>query len=369
MSVGGLRASVERRIQGQRLGTDPWAGVLGFASSAYGLGIHIRRWCFAQRFLRVRKLPRPVISVGNLCVGGTGKTPLVILLADLLKAWGHSGAVLSRGYGRKSRRVVQVVSDGRGILCTVTEAGDEPLMMAHRLPDVWIWVGSDRHRVGVAALERGSPDVYLLDDGFQHQRLYRDLEIVVLRAPRPLGNGKLIPAGPLREPPEAVKRAQLVVINSGDITYGAADAVDTVRALCPCVPIVRARYRPHSLWKVGDGMRISLDALKGRRVAAVGGIGHPRGLERTLDALGARVARSLFFPDHHWYTPKDIERIRGLFPHVEAVVTTEKDAWKLRETGIGDADMWALRVDMEVQEAEVLADVVDTCLRRAKERL
>lgn len=365
----GLRSLVERRIQGEEPGADPLDGALRLASWVYRLGVFVRGWCFEHGILYRNRLSRPVISVGNLSVGGTGKTPLVISLGGLLKASGHSVAVLSRGYGRKQGGAIRPVSDGERLLCSAEEAGDEPLMMAHRLTGVWIWVGPDRHRTGVAALERCRPDVFLLDDGFQHRRLHRDLDIVVMRVPHPLGNGKILPAGPLREPPEALKRANLIVMNLSGTPSEAAEAMRLVQALCPSVPIISAMYRPHSLWQVGDGRVIPLGALRGRRVAMVCGIGHPHGLRAILDALGAQVVRSLLFPDHYWYTPLDVERIRAFLPDVDAVVTTEKDAWKLRDQSIGNAPVWALRMDLEVQEENVLVRCIDHVLRPGQGRL
>jgi tetraacyldisaccharide 4'-kinase len=279
--------------------------------------MHTRERFIANNILPTRHLPAPVISVGNLTVGGTGKTPLTLFLAQKLLASNLKVSILSRGYGRRAGSPQQVVSDGRRILCRVEEAGDEPFMMAKQLPDVGIWVGADRYRVGMTSWEQEPVDVFLLDDGFQHRRLYRELDIVVLRAPKSLGNRKLFPAGPLRELPTALERANLVILNESSEPLG---------------------------------------TLGGKGVALVCGIGNPDGFKSMISSLGAQVRHCLAFPDHHWYTPRDVSRMRELLGDVDLMVTTEKDAWKLLSAGMEGEDIWALRIGMEVQDEEVLEE-------------
>ena len=180
-------------------------------SLPYGAAIGLRNRLYNGGGLPRTKLPCPVISVGNLTVGGTGKTPLVMLLAELMQEAGQRPAILSRGFGGRSTRGVQVVSDGRRLLATPETAGDEPVLMARTLPSVPVLTGPDRVRTGKVALDRFGAKLLILDDAFQHRRLVRDLDIVLTDLALPFGNGCLLPAGPLREPVQALRRARIVI--------------------------------------------------------------------------------------------------------------------------------------------------------------
>ncbi len=352
----GLRGAVQGRWEREPARADPWDMMLLPLSRLYGLGVRLRGWSLARGLQTVRRLPRPVISVGNLTVGGTGKTPLVILLAEMLRDAGHKVAILSRGYGRKGGPDCRMISDGVRLLCRPEQAGDEPFMMARRLAGVSVWVGPDRYQVGSVAWERRRPSLFILDDGFQHRRLHRDMDVVVLRIPRPWGNGRLLPAGILREPPRALGRAHLLVLNQGGGGVAGEEAAREIRSGAPGTPTVLAGYRATRLWRIGDETAETLDGLRGKRVALACGIGHPRGFETLVKGLGAQVIRSLFFSDHYWYTPKDIEGLKEILPEVDALVTTEKDAWKLRGAGAVQDKMLALGVDLQIRETELFRD-------------
>jgi tetraacyldisaccharide 4'-kinase len=349
----GLRGAIERRLTGETAHRDPWDALFLPLSWLYGLGVRLGEWSLERGVRTVGRLPRPVISVGNITVGGTGKTPLVILLAEMLRDAGHRVAILSRGYARRGGPSCRMISDGKRIISRPEQAGDEPFMMARRLPGVSVWVGPHRHQVGSTAWARSRPTLFILDDGFQHRCLHRDLDVVVLRVPRPWGNGRLLPAGPLRERPGALARAHLLVLNQGG---GLPDeeALREIRATASPAPVVRSRYRATRLWRIQDGGAQPLEALQGKIVALVCGIGHPRGFQEVVEGLGARVLRSLFFPDHYWYTFKDIEGLKGILPEVDALVTTEKDAWKLRAAGALHDRILALGVDLQIQDADLL---------------
>jgi tetraacyldisaccharide 4'-kinase len=300
--------------------------------------------------------------VGNLTVGGTGKTPCVILLARMLAEAGHTVAVLSRGYARKKGTAVQLVADGQRVLAPLEEAGDEPLMMAKKIPGVWIWIGRARYRAGLAAWERARPSIYLLDDGFQHRQLHRDLNVVVTAAPRPFGNGLLIPAGPLRESPLALERADLVILTEIGEDREGREAQEAIQRIPHAPRVLRARYRPRGLWSVERETRFSPELLAGTQVALICGIGRPLGLRMVTEGLGARVAECLFFPDHYWYTHKDFDGFRHLAGKVDWLVTTEKDAWKLREIGGGIENLLALEVELEFAEPDELRGVLSPFL-------
>jgi tetraacyldisaccharide 4'-kinase len=360
----GLRNAVEARMVGHAAPADVWGVGLRAASLLFEAGVRLRGWCLGKGLLSVRRLPAPVISVGNITVGGTGKTPTVMLLAGLLRDRGHTVAVLSRGYARRRGAPVQLVSDGRRILAGVEEAGDEPIMMAHRLPGVWIWVGVDRFQAGEAAWTAARPTAFLLDDGFQHRRLHRDLDVVTVKAERPLGNGRLIPAGPLREPPDALGRAGLILATGqGDPGAGQRDLA-RLGSRWGGIPMLAARYGPCGVWRLTDGEELPARCLGGRRVALVSGIADPAAFESMVSGMGAKVEASLFFRDHYWYTSEDIEEFRAVGRRLDWLVTTEKDAWKLRQAGVDD-DRWVvLRVELRVEPPEALWARLEPVFRR-----
>lgn len=316
--------------------------------------VRLRWWSLERGIRRARRLPVPVISVGNLTVGGTGKTPLVMLIAETLRDSGRRVAILSRGYARRRGGAVQCISDGNGILASLEEAGDESFMMAHRLPGVCVWVAADRFRAGTAALKEAASEVLVLDDGFQHRMLHRDLDLVVVRGPRPLANRRLLPSGPLREPPAALGRAHLVILVLQGDSKSKERSLEEIREVACGLPVIAADYRPRGLWEIRDRRPLPLDSLCDKRLALVCAIGRPDGFRATVASLGGRVEALLSFPDHHWYTLQDIERIRRIRREVDAVVTTEKDSWKLRLAGAQDMDLWVLGVDLQVEQPEIL---------------
>ncbi len=335
---------MESRVRFAQEPRDAWGVPLGCISWFYRGAVHLRnRWY--DKGIGVRRLPAPVVSVGNLTAGGTGKTPMVILLSDLLKQKGAKVTVLSRGYGRSRTSSILQVSEGNGSKVSVRAAGDEPYMMAQRLKGVSIWVGADRFRAGMAAWETNHCDVFILDDGFQHRALARDLDLVVARLPRPWGNNKLIPAGPLREPVSSLKRAQLLVF-TGEPDGGSQ--IQYSEATKP-IPSIGAFLRAKNLRVMGGQQTYPVEFLRGKKAALVCAIGDPHGLGNMVRALGAELGPCLFFPDHHWYTPHDASCIKSLVGEVDLIVTTEKDIWKIRETGLDVPLLMALEVDLEVQ--------------------
>ncbi|GAB6096458.1 tetraacyldisaccharide 4'-kinase [Desulfatiferula olefinivorans] len=289
--------------------------------------------------LTVRRLACPVISVGNITVGGTGKTPMTMLLARHLKERGFRPLILSRGYGGRATDKGGVVSDGKTVLMDAAWAGDEPLMMAAALPGVPVVVGKDRSRMGRQALARFSPDVILLDDGFQHRKLHRDLDIVLFDACRPFGNGFALPRGPLREPVAALARAHLFVLTRAD------DPAESVRAFharlealgLPSAvlrtPVITCGHRPvlRGIIPADRTRMASAVSAPAEAVFAFSGIANNDDVKRSLDALGFTVAGCMAFPDHHPYSADDLAEIarRASAGGAHAFVTTDKDAARL----------------------------------------
>lgn len=282
-----------------------------------------------------------VVSVGNLNVGGAGKTPAVIFLARLASSRGRKVAVLSRGYGRQSSGDIAFSSAGG--LPSSSESGDEPLLIARRCPEASLLVGSDRARLAQAARAKGA-DFILLDDGMQHRRLARDVEIVVVDEEAGFGNGRLLPWGPLREPVSALERADLIWLR---VSEGRRSPLPRFRA-----PLVRVRHSPKALLDPGGAERPT-DALRGRRAIALAAVARPGRFLHTLSALGIEVAEARLFPDHHRFTAPELPPLDGL-----PVVTTEKDLARLPPS----LPAWAVRMETEILEG---ADSLAKALRLA----
>ncbi|MBZ0168126.1 Tetraacyldisaccharide 4'-kinase [Candidatus Methylomirabilis lanthanidiphila] len=341
-----------------------WLTCLRPVSRAYGAVVSLRTALFSHGLVGIRRLPVPVLSVGNLSVGGSGKTPFVEMLAGRLHQRGQRVVIILRGYKGGSKEPT-IVSDGRGVQCEPPVAADEAYLLARHLPGVAVLTGADRHRVGQVALEQVDCGVIILDDGFQHLRLHRDLDIVLVDAINPLGYGRLLPSGLLREPPEALKRADMVVLSHADVGRDADAAIRAIRQYTPVAPIVRAVHRPVALVDGGSEERSGLERLRGRRLLAVSGIAHPGRFEATLVQLGACVAAHRIFPDHHRYTSADLKIIHAAAEDVGAsmVVTTEKDMVKLARLNVvrGGVPLYALSISLELIEG---AELLDAMLNR-----
>jgi tetraacyldisaccharide 4'-kinase len=336
----------------------------------YGLVQRVRVWCYQNGILPVRRLGVPVISVGNLTLGGTGKTPTVVFIAELLKEHGYQPAVLSRGYGGDSTLGLNVVSDGREVLLSPEEAGDEPVMMARRLQGIPVLTGKSRYTTGRFAIDQLGVDIVILDDGFQHLPLHRDLNILLCDHQNPFGNGSIFPAGELREPLNEVQRADVICL-----TRYRNEGGNDLKSYNPRqVPVVATVLKPERLVNPQSGETQELAHLKGRKVAVFCGIGNPMDFKNSIEALGAEVVARYAFPDHYAYRGDDLKEIeaRAQSAGAEMLVTTEKDAVKFND-GAFRMPWYALRVGLEVVEGEdawrrlLLAESASDCVggRRA----
>ena len=316
-------------------------------STLYGKALAVRADLYATGRLESQPLPRPSISVGNLTLGGTGKTPFVEFLARRLRFDGWRPAILSRGYGRRSRGVV-VVSAGDGALVSPEEGGDEPVALARSLSGVLVVVGERRAEAARRAAELGA-DVLLLDDGFQHLAVRRDVNLLLLDSRDPFGGGRFPPRGRLREPVAALKRADAIVVtrvNRGSI---APEALREISRLHPEVPLFHARIRPASI-RDEAGAAVEAALLGKRRCLAVCGIANGREFAATLRELSLAPEELLEFRDHQRYRDRHLARIRSAAERTGAswIVTTEKDAAKLY--GRTDLPLLTVRLSVEVDE-------------------
>jgi tetraacyldisaccharide 4'-kinase len=305
--------------------------VLATAATGYRGLVGAREWLYAHGWLERHAIDCPVVSIGNVTVGGTGKTPAVLLAAETLADMGHRPAVVSRGYGRRTRGL-QVVADTASIRLDPEESGDEPFLLARRLPGVPVVVGANRYHAAGLALRRFRATAIVLDDAFQHWALRRDLDIVMTRARRPWGNGRLLPAGPLREPLGALARAHLVVVTGARSMDDVAEVAEATAVHAPGVPVVPARYVAAECWDARRMEPVKLDALPGMRVVAFAGIAFPDAFRSTLEEIGASVAALVVFDDHHWYSAANLRALaaRAAREGADALVTTEKDWVRLR---------------------------------------
>jgi len=310
----------------------------------YLVPVSFRSAVFYTGLRKKKKLTKPVISVGNITLGGTGKTPVCAFLARELMLAGKRAAVLSRGYGRKTRGML-IVSDGDKILAGVQEAGDEPSWMARHLPGLIVIAGKNRFKTGAIAIEKFGTDIVILDDGFQRRdALARNLEIVVVNAGDPFGNRRLFPAGNLREPLKCLKYADVFILTHCD----EAETGELKRELAeknPGVLIVETRHKPCRLILAKTGQNLGLEFLRDKRIVALSSIGNPCSFEHNLEKLGCRTVERVRYPDHYAYSISDMEMIQTIADEAEAgVVTTEKDMVRLQ----GNPEWLVLGVEIEI---------------------
>lgn len=275
-------------------------------------------------------LPALAISVGNLTLGGTGKTPLVLWLAERFQGRGLRTAVLSRGYGRRGSEAAPVPADG-DTAPLVPLFGDEPVLMARKTRDVPVWVGTARCISGKAAIRSSGAQILIMDDGFQHLSLQRDLDLVLMDAGNPFGNGLLLPFGPLREPMASLHRADAFILTRSENPGTVHRTRRLLETLFPGKPVFAARHRLTGFGAGLGGRETSLATLASRTAVAFAGIAHPHSFFRSLESTGAILARSFPFPDHHRYTARDIKALLDATRETGSsfLVTTEKDAVRL----------------------------------------
>ncbi len=294
-------------------------------SLLYSFIQRVRAGMYRTGVLKTYRLPRPVVSIGNITVGGTGKTPVTTYIARLLLGQGYKVAVLSRGYGGSLEGETAVVSDGSTIMLTPRECGDEPYLLATTVPGLMVVIGTDRYAAGRLAMEQLSPDIFLLDDGFQHLRLHRDLNILLLDYAHPFGNNWTLPAGLLREPKGAAGRADLVILTR-------CPEGTTLDHPSTGIPNCASYHRLTDLLPLSGGLPVPFSDLTGSKVLAFAGIADPTSFFNGLESRGLNLVHTIRLPDHATYTKSELSAImEAMDTHgAEAAVTTEKDGVKLQ---------------------------------------
>jgi tetraacyldisaccharide 4'-kinase len=332
----------------------PGAGLqrtgLRLLSVPYGCGVRLRNWLFDRGWKASEQAEVPVVSVGNLTVGGTGKTPCVEYVARFYRERGQQVAILSRGYG------------------TAVGCNDEALVLEENLPDVPHLQGADRAALARVAVEELESEVLVLDDGFQHRRLRRDLDLVLIDATLPWGHGYLLPRGLLREPRTSLRRADLALLTRCDLV--SATAIHELRReigrWAPMLPIIESEHRP-AHWQNAQGTALPLEALRGRPVAGFCGLGNPEAFRQSLLRLGVDLVAWRTFPDHHPYQRADIEDLRRWaqqLPSAAVVVTTQKDLVKICLDRLAERALWALGIRLHITAgAEILEEKLRSTVR------
>jgi tetraacyldisaccharide 4'-kinase len=340
-------------------------GLLLGMSKVFLVAVKARRFLYSVRILRDSTLGVQVIAVGNLTVGGTGKTPVVEKFARELKDQGRTVAILSRGYRSKpppfSRRLFdkiflredttppRVVSDGRSLLLDSETAGDEPYMLASNLRDVIVLVDKDRVKSGRYAIEKFNVDTLLLDDGFQYWKLAgKRTDVVLVDCQQPFGNEHLLPRGTLREPPSHLGRASVILITKSE--GDTAKLRESIARLNPEASLIECIHSPLYFEDVFTGERHGLDLVRGRKVASLSGIAQPESFERSLGSVGAELVYSKRFADHHRFSQQEVINVinRSKKRQAHAIITTQKDAVRFPKLDRRDLPIFFMRVEIRI---------------------
>ena len=347
-------------------------------SKVFQVAIKARRFLYNVRILRDSTLGVQVIAIGNLTVGGTGKTPVVEKFARELRDQGRNVAILSRGYRSKPPPIHQwllnklllrddttpprVVSDGKSLLLDSDMAGDEPYMLASNLKDVVVLVDKDRVKSGRYAIEKFGCDTLLLDDGFQYWKLRgRRQDIVLVDRQQPFGNERLLPRGTLREPPSHLARANTIFITKSD---GNTDELRRrIEQFNPTAGIIECIHHPLYLEDVFTGQRGGLDILQGQRVASFSGIAQPESFEQSLVQLGAELVYTKRFADHHRFTQQEVLNAinRSKKRQAQLIITTQKDAVRFPKIDRRDLPIYFMRVEIKIMSG---ANDFQDCVRK-----
>lgn len=336
-------------------------------AAGFKCGVALREAAYRRGWLKTRRLPRPVVSVGNLTVGGTGKTPLVKHIAERLRHCGWKPSILTRGYARRGGTEIVLLDTRTQRAEDPREVGDEPALLARSLPEIPIVVGADRYRAGHLAEECFNVDVHILDDGFQHLALARDVDIVALDVTQDLSDRALLPAGRLREPCSALARAHIVVITR--VELGDPKPLESrVRSVNPQAGIFHARTVFCGVVEAASGAERPWQRPGDGQVAAFCGIGNPQAFFADLRQWGFRLVAETAFPDHHVYSATDLRRLteRGHELGATALVTTEKDVMNLPSSWHGEIPVLACVTRTEILESEALDRALLSALEVAR---
>jgi len=336
-------------------------GVLYFFSLLYRLICGIKLFLYQHGVRKQKKLKARVISVGNITLGGTGKTPLVIYLAGKLEEKNKKVAILTRGYKRKKKEMVKLTQKIKKKI-NWKEVGDEPYLMAQRLSDVPILVSKHRSISGHYATEKLGTEILILDDGFQHLKLFRDLDIAVIDAVNPFGNRRLLPAGNLREPLASLRRADVFVLTKTDQVSNTDQLIQVLKKYNHQAPIVESVYRICSIEKLMDSSPANSKDMEGKKALAFSGIGNPSSFENSLKQLKIQILKHQTFRDHFPYRRKDILTLQeeAKSKGADFIITTEKDSVRIPLIDKLQTPCYVLKIDLKITRGEeILLDKIE----------
>ena len=369
----------------------PWyvsilLGVLQGMSYIYGFGLRVNLWMYEAGILSARKLDCCVISIGNITVGGTGKTPTAQRVAMTIKNMGYRVAVLNRGYRAHWDKPIGVVSDGEKIYMNSYEAGDEAYLMAKTMPGVPVVIGRNRDVTGSYAVEKLNAEVIIMDDGFQHWQLKRDMDIVLVDTQNLFGNGVMLPGGAMREPLSHLNRADILLFTRSDRSsqLTRTSLAESIRQYNKTAPIVESIHHTKEFVEIADWYKgiqekpVLMEELKGKRVIVFSAIGNPLSFEQNVSGCGLDIVEAIRYPDHHDFGMPEMqyisERAREL--NADALITTSKDAVKIPTEFIysnHEIPLYVMNMDiMIIRNEEIfdskLKEAVETVLKNAKRK-
>ena len=369
----------------------PWyafilLGLLRCLSYLYGFGARVNLWMYEAGLLTRRKLDCCVISIGNITVGGTGKTPTAQRVAKMIKNLGYRVVILNRGYRSHWDKPLGVVSDGKKIFMTSYEAGDEAYLMAKMMPGIPVVIGKNRDVTGSYAVEKLNAEVIIMDDGYQHWQLKRDLDIVLVDTLNLFGNGNLLPRGILREPLSHLNRADLFLFTKSDQSsqLTRTSLTENIRQYNTKAPIVESIHHAKEFVEIADWYKgiqqnaLPLEELKGKRVMVFSAIGNPSSFEQNVSGCGLDIVEAIRYPDHHDYGMLEMQYIgeRASKLKADALITTGKDAVKIPTEFIyfnREIPLYVMNMDIMVTRNEesfdnMLKETVETSLQKAKSK-
>lgn len=340
-------------IKPENKGFPPFKGVLRLSTSLYGLGVNLR--LSLSKNMRKHSLPGFVVSVGNLTVGGTGKTPATQMLAEWASKEGHRVAVLSRGYKGHHKKKTLEVSDENGMLAGPQEAGDEPYLLAKNLPGVPVILSKKRYKAGLLAHKKYDTDIYIMDDGFQHIGLERDLDLVLMDASNPFGNKQLLPCGPLREPVDHLARADVFLLTRSGGDSSVNESIAFLKEKFPDIPIFQSDHIPNRVVIPNKNQVHAPEFLKGKRVVAFAGIGAPDRFRESIIKIGAELVYFKSFGDHHTFQTVELLKLitQKESLKAECLLTTEKDWVRMVGPLTEYPDLSYLTIKMALRSDEI----------------
>jgi len=353
---------------------------LRILSVLYEAGVRLKLFCYNAGIVPRTRLDCCVISIGNITVGGTGKTPTAQKVALMIQKLGYRVVILNRGYRSHWEEKIGVVSDGKKIYMTAYEAGDEAFLMAKQLPGIPVVIGKERAITGQFAVDKFKAEVIILDDGYQHWQLYRDLDVVLVDTLNMFGNGCILPRGTLREPLCNLSRAGLFLLTKCDQSspISRATLCDTLHKYAPAAPIVESIHKPCDYIEIADWYKndmskaLPLEALRGKHVMVFSAIGNPSSFEQTMTAEGLNIVEAIRYPDHHDYGMVEMQYImeRAISRGVKALVTTGKDAVKIPTEFIylhRDVPLYILDMEIQITSGEeAFADTIKAAIKKEK---